>query len=415
MSMGNLMAPNKVVITGMGVTSSLGCSVDDFWVGLLAGRSGLKAVKLEGLDTRTWILAQVTGYEPGQIFSRKELQRLSRSSQLALVAATEAIQDARLDLVTYDTQNIAVIIGSSIGGFAASEQFFQQSFTGETISPLTLPTVMNSAPASNVSIKFGLRGALINVDAACASSAHAVGYAFNLIRFGVIQMALAGGADSPFSPAVIGAWSSLRALSEKKDTPTEACRPFSRDRDGIVLAEGSGILVLETEKSAVERKAHIYAEVVGYGATADSHHLTQPALQGMSGAMASALSDAKVLPSQIDYINAHATATVLNDRIETQAIKQVFGLHAYTIPIVGIKGATGHSIAASGALELISCVLSIRDDVVPPTINVKVPDPDCDLDYVTEGKRATNVTYAMSNSFAFGGSNAVLVVRQYAP
>ena len=305
----------------------------------------------------------------------------------------------------------AVRLGDSWGSSSALLRLFVEKSIRD---PMTLPILMNNAPASNVSIRFGFRGPLMTIDAACASSSHAIGYAFNMIRFGVLPIMLPGGADSSLSASLIHAWSALRALSERNDTPAEACRPFSLDRDGVVLGEGAGVLILESERSARGRGAPILAEVTGYAATSDGYHLTQPSPQGVSDAMRLALADAELAPEEIDYINAHGTATIWNDKTETAGIKAVFGPGARSIPVVGIKGAIGHSIAASGALELISCVLSIRDSLVPPTINLKVPDPECDLDYVAEGARACRVRHAMSNSFAFGGSNAVLTVSRYA-
>lgn len=253
----------------------------------------------------------------------------------------------------------------------------------------------------------------MNVDAACASAAHSIGYAFNMIRSGILQVAVTGGADCPFSPGVVAAWWAMRALSSREDCPGEACRPFSADRDGLVLGEGAGVLVLEAESHALRRGATILAEIKGYGATSDSYHLTQPTPHGPARAMRRALKDADLRPEDIDYINAHATGTEWNDKNETASIKEVFGQRAYQIPVVGNKSALGHSIAASGALELVSCIHSLRDQIVPPTINYKLPDPYCDLDYVTEGSRRLRLRNAMSNSFAFGGSNAVLIVGQY--
>lgn len=407
---------HKVVVTGIGVASPLGNSVNDFWKGLLEGKSGVSAIADRGFsECRIRIFAKVIDYDENKYFSRKELQRLSRASQLAIVAATEAVQDANLELKQHNNEDVGAIVGSSIGGFSAAEPFFQSFFEDSIISPLAIPVVMNNAPASNVSIRFGLKGPLMNVDAACASSNHAIGYAFNLIRFGLSRIVLTGGSDSSFSPSMITSWTSLRALSERNDTPSKACRPFSLDRDGFVLGEGAGILILESESSAIQRKAKIYAEVTGYAAASDAYHLTRPSPQGPSKAMQLALSSANLTPKDIDYINAHATATALNDKVETEAIKNVFGSYARKIPVVGIKPAIGHSIGASGALELISCILSIRDKVLPPTINFEVPDPDCDLDYVTEGKRNCSVNHVMSNSFGFGGSNAVLVISRYQP
>jgi 3-oxoacyl-(acyl-carrier-protein) synthase len=274
---------------------------------------------------------------------------------------------------------------------------------------------MNAGPAANISIKYGFQGPLLNVDAACATAAHSMGYAFNMIRYGNLDVAVTGAADSPFSPAVVAAWMAMRALSSREDCPAEACRPFSADRDGLVLGEGAGILVLESESHALRRGVPILAELKGYGASADSSHLTQPNQIGPVMAMRRALNDAELTLDEIDYINAHATGTEWNDKNETNAIKEVFGPRAYEIPVVGNKAALGHSIAGSGALELIGCILSLRDQVVPPTINYKVPDPECDLDYVTGGKRNVRVQNVMSNSFAFGGSNAALIVGAYQP
>lgn len=272
---------------------------------------------------------------------------------------------------------------------------------------------MNIGPGANISIKYGFQGPLVNVDAACSTAAHSIGHAFHMIRSRNLQVALSGAADSPFSPAVVGAWMALHAVSNRADCPEEACRPFSADRDGMVLGEGAGILVLEAESHALRRGVPILAEIKGYGASADSSHLTQPTKKGPALAMKRALSDAELTVEEIDYINAHATGTEWNDKNETMAIKEVFGERAYEIPVVGNKAALGHSIAGSGALELIGCVLSLRDQVVPPTINYKVPDPECDLDYVIEGSRALSLKNIMSNSFAFGGSNAVLIVGAY--
>jgi 3-oxoacyl-(acyl-carrier-protein) synthase len=274
---------------------------------------------------------------------------------------------------------------------------------------------MNIGPGANISIKHGFQGPLMNVDAACSTAAHSIGNTLNMIRLGMLQIAITGAADSPFSPAVVGAWQALRAVSSRIDAPAEACRPFSADRDGMVLGEGAGILVLEAESYALRRGAHILAEIKGYGASADSSHLTQPTQIGPALAMRRSLADAELTPDDIDYINAHATGTEWNDRNETKAIKEVFGERAYGIPVVGNKAALGHSIAASGALELIGSILSLRDQIVPPTINYKVPDPECDLDYVIEGCRKVPLTNIMSNSFAFGGSNAVLIVGKYEP
>jgi beta-ketoacyl-acyl-carrier-protein synthase II len=406
----------RVVVTGMGVASPLGCSVPEFWDGLLAGKSGVKSLEgtiFSGLQTR--IGAAIWNYDESQYFESKEARRMSRSSQLGIVAAGQAISEAKLNDGKGDYPEVGVLIGSSIGGYSASDQFFKSFHTRGRISPFTIPISMNSAPASNISIKYGFQGPLLNVDAACASAAHSIGNAFNLIRGGNLQVAVTGAADSSFAPAVVAAWAALRAISTREDCPAEACRPFSADRDGMVLGEGAGVLILEAESHALRRGVPILAEIKGYGASADSSHLTQPTQDGPARAMRRALADAGLGLEDIDYINAHATGTEWNDRNETRAIKEVFGERAYGIPVVGNKAALGHSIAGSGALELIGCILSLRDHAVPPTINYRVPDPECDLDYVTEGSRRVRLQNIMSNSFAFGGSNAVLIVGSYEP
>jgi beta-ketoacyl-acyl-carrier-protein synthase II len=403
----------RVVVTGMGVASPLGCQVEALWEGLLAGRSGVVALTDPAFASlRTHIGALVTGLDEKAFFDRKELRRMSRSSQLAVVATHQAVAQARLEQGV-DPREVGVIIGSSIGGFQASDPFFKDFYLHGRSSPLIIPTSMNVGPASNVSIRFGFCGPLMTVDAACASAAHSIAHAFNLIRAGMLEVAVTGGADSAFSPGVVEAWCALRALSERNDDPAHACRPFDADRDGLVLGEGAGILVLESEASALRRGATILGEVLGYGATGDSHHLTQPTTEGPVRAMRKALADAALEPCQIDYINAHGTGTPWNDKNETAAIKAVFGDHARAVPVVANKSALGHSISGSGALELVSCFLSLRDQVVPPTINYQRPDPECDLDYVVEGRRSRRMQRILSNSFAFGGSNAALVVGAY--
>lgn len=406
----------RVVVTGMGVASPLGCSVGEFWEGLLAGKSGVKSLDgtlFSGMQTR--IGAAVWGFDESQYFEGKEARRMSRSSQLGIVAAGQAISEANLDDGSVDYPEVGVLIGSSIGGYSAADQFFKSFYLRDRMSPFTIPISMNSGPGSNVSIKYGFQGPLFDVDAACATAAHSIGTAFNMIRAGGLKVAVTGAADSPFAPGVVAAWAALRAISTREDSPAEACRPFSADRDGMVLGEGAGILILEAESHAQKRGVPILAEIKGYGASADSNHLTQPTQDGPAKAMRRALADAGLSVEEIDYINAHATGTEWNDRNETRAIKEVFGARAYEIPVVGNKAALGHSIAGSGALELIGCILSLRDQVLPPTINYSTPDPECDLDYVTEGSRQRALQNIMSNSFAFGGSNGVLIVGKYQP
>jgi 3-oxoacyl-[acyl-carrier-protein] synthase II len=401
----------RVVVTGLGVASSLGCEVEEFWRRLIRGDSGVVALEDEAFASLpTRIGGVVKGYEERDYFDRKELRRLSRSSQLAVVAASQAVRQAGLAADDVDRREVAVLVGSSIGGFSASDHFFRDYYLHGQRGPLVIPTSMNTAPSSNVSIRFGFGGPLINVDAACASGSHSIGYAFSLIRAGALDLALAGGADSPFTLGIMEAWCALRVMSGENDNPSEACRPFSADRDGLVLGEGAGVLVLESEASARRRGREILAEILSYGASADGHHLTQPTPDGPARAMQKALLGAGLRPEQVGYVNAHGTGTPWNDKTETAAIKRVLGESAASALVVGNKGALGHAVAAGGALELIGCVLTLRDRVVPPTINYRVPDPECDLDYVTTGSRRYEGDVIMSNSFAFGGSNAALIV-----
>ena len=404
----------RVVVTGMGIASPLGCSVGEFWEALIAGVSGVKSLDggiFSGMSTK--IGAVVDGYDAADYFDRREARRMSRSSQLGMIAAVQAVAQANLANGNISRDDVGILVGSSIGGYSSAAQFYETYYATGRLGPLTIPVSMNLGPGSNISIRYGFRGPLVNVDAACSTAAHSVGHTFHMIRNGTLQVAVTGAADSPFSPAIVEGWVAMRAVSSREDNPAEACRPFSADRDGMALGEGSGIIVLEAESHALKRGVPILAEIKGYGASADSHHLTQPNQQGPALAMRRALDDAGMTIADIDYINAHATGTEWNDANETKAIKEVFGERAYEIPVVGNKAAFGHSIAGSGALELIGCIMSLRDQMVPPTINYKVPDPDCDLDYVTEGKRSLSLKNIMSNSFAFGGSNAVLIVSKY--
>ena len=405
---------DRVVVTGIGVASPLGCDVEKFWNGLASGKSGVVSLEVglfSGLQTK--IGGVVQDYEESHYFDVKDTKRMSRSSQLGLVAAEQAISQSKLNDVNVDREEVGVLVGSSIGGYSAADPYFLHFYEHDRLSPYTIPVSMNIGPGSNISIKHGFQGPLVNVDAACSTAAHTIGNAFNMIRNGSLHVAVTGAADTPFSPGVVSGWMALRAVTAREDNPAEACRPFSADRDGMVLGEGAGILVLESENHALKRGVPILAEIKGYGASADSHHLTQPNQHGPVLAMQRALADAEMTVDDIDYINAHATGTKWNDENETKAIKEVFGERAYKIPVVGNKAAFGHSIAGSGALELIGCILSLRDQVVPPTINYKEKDPECDLDYVTEGKRNLPLKNIMSNSFAFGGSNAVLIVGKY--
>lgn len=400
---------NRVLVTGLGVTTAVGLTVEAFWQALLMGESGVEQIsRFDASLCSTTIGAEVRAFDADGYFTRKVARRMSRVSQLAVYTAEKALVDAGLRDGVGELP-VGVFLGCSQGGFVESEGFFAKGRP----SPLALLMPMNSAPASNISISFGLTGPSLTFDTACSSASHAIGMAALMIRYGQIERAVVGGVDTVFSQDVFRSWCSLGALSRENERPKKACKPFSRNRDGTVLGEGAAMLVLEAEGAARRRGARVYAEVGGYGFSSDAHHLTQPDVGGMATAVCQALADGRVNVAEVDYINAHGTGTAVNDALETEAIKRVFGEQAYNVPVSGIKAAVGHTLAASGAIEFLTCVLAIQHGCLPPTINYEEPDPACDLDYVVEGAREQKVRLCLSNSFAFGGSNVVLVAKRY--
>jgi 3-oxoacyl-[acyl-carrier-protein] synthase II len=400
----------SVVITGMGAVTPLGTGVDTFWANLLAGDTGLRAITAFDLsDRRVQIGAPPAGFDPETRLSPRDNQRLSLSTQMAVVAAEEALGQARL-LDDDERRGAGVILGASMTSVAAAEPYHKKYYETGRVSAVGIPKCMNNAAAAAVSIRFGLHGQLFTLDAACASSTHAIGLAFLLIQSGIQSIVVTGGADTTLNPVLLEGWSALRVLSECNDEPARACKPFSRNRDGFVLGEGAGILVLESESSARARGVPILARVLGYGFSSDAHHLTAPSEEGQVQAMERALVSAGLAPEDIDHINAHGTGTPLNDRVETSAVKKVFGSRAPSIPVVSIKGAVGHLLGAAGAVEAIASTLTTMHDRIPPTRNYEEQDPECDLDYVPGVARSMPVRTVLSNSFAFGGSNACLVV-----
>jgi 3-oxoacyl-[acyl-carrier-protein] synthase II len=412
----------RVVITGIGVVSPLGVGREKFWSGLCEGRSGIS--RIEEFDTsnlKTTIAGVCRDFRPADFFDEREMSRLDRVSQMAIAATDLAVRETNLNeeqLANYDT---GVILGTGFGGQASIENFCGAFYLNDRSrrSAVAIPKSMYNASASTIAIRFRTRGPNITVSTACSSGANAIGQAAHLIRYGQAERMIAGGADAPVTQVVMDAWKDMRVLSTKNEVPERACKPFSANRDGFVLAEAAGIVVLESLESAIERGAMIYAEIVGYASTADAAHITFPDPEGESQAMLRALKDAGVAPAEIDYINAHGTATKLNDASETEAIKRVFCSRAYEIPVSSIKSMLGHSMGASGAMEFIATILALKEKIVPPTINFEERDPQCDLDYVTDGARAlrqsSGVRAAMSNSFGFGGNNAVLVAREVNP
>jgi beta-ketoacyl-acyl-carrier-protein synthase II len=406
--------PRRVVVTGLGAVTPLGGSVDEFWHRLVAGESGVRTLDHLHLgQSRTRFGAAVDPVALDGRISPAERQRLSRAAQMGVAAADEALQRARWEPEAVDSARVGVVFGSSGGGFVAAEPHFFDVYAGRGGNPLAVPMLMTNGPAASLAMRHRLHGPLVTLDTACAAAAHAVGYAVQLIRAGLIDAALTGGADTGLSQVFFASWSAMRALSERNDCPASACRPFSRDRDGLVLGEGAAVFVLEAEESARRRGAPILAEIAGFGMSGDGHHLTQPTVEGPARAMALALEDAGLRGDEIDLVCAHGTGTPLNDKTETAAIKRALGDHASRAAVVSIKGAVGHLMGASGALGLATCVRAITDATIPPTINYTTPDPECDLDYVTDGARHRSVRYAMSNAFAFGGANAVLIAAAY--
>ncbi|MBI4356247.1 MAG: beta-ketoacyl-ACP synthase II [Candidatus Omnitrophica bacterium] len=415
------MNPRRVVITGVGVIAPNGIGKEAFWDALAHGRSGIRRIEPEKFDASlfpTQFAGHLDGFDPTKWLDFKRAKRMERTSHLAVCAAKMAVQDAGLDVSKEDSSRIGVIVGTAMAGqeFLVREHYRYMERGPMKINPFTAIASFPDAPSSNISIELGVHGPSFSMATACSSASDAVGYAFNAIRKGDLDMFIMGGAEAAVFPESMAAFCMLRALSTRNDAPEKASRPFDKLRDGFVLGEGAGILVLESLDHAKKRGVHIYAELLGFGMTCDAYHMTQPEPTGKEAARAlqQALQDAKVSPDEIDYINAHGTSTPLNDKNETAVIKQVFGQRAYKIPISATKSMIGHLIGAAGSVELIASLLAIEHQVIPPTINYEVPDPECDLDYVPNQARPAKIRTVLKNSFGFGGKNSALVVRRYA-
>jgi 3-oxoacyl-[acyl-carrier-protein] synthase II len=408
----------RVVITGLGVLSPVGIGKEAYWKALLRGQSGID--RLTRFDSSLYdskIAGEVKDFVPEQFLDRKEIRRTDRFAQFGVAAAKLAVGDAALELGEEDPENIGVVIGSGIGGIETlCEQHSVLLNKGPNrISPFFIPMIISNMAAGQIAICLGPKGPNFTVVTACASGANAIGEAYLMLRRGAAEVILAGGTETPIVPVAMAGFCSMKAVSTSNDEPQRASRPFDKNRDGFVISEGAGVLVLETLGHASARGARVYGEVAGYGCTADGYHISAPEPEGTEAARAIriALEDAGISPDRVDYINAHGTSTELNDKIETLAIKKVFGDHAYKVPVSSIKSMIGHSLGAAGALEAIACALSVSTDWVPPTINYEQPDPECDLDYVPNQARQCPVRVAVSNSFGFGGHNAVLVIKKF--
>jgi 3-oxoacyl-[acyl-carrier-protein] synthase II len=415
--MDSVPALPRVVVTGLGVVASLGFDVETFWANILAGRNGITRVtQFDVTDYACKIGAEVVGFDPAGYMDPKEVRRNDRYTHFGFAAAKLAVADSGLNPAAENGDRVGVIIGSGIGGMHTYEQQLKILLERgpRKVSPFAIPSLISNMCSGLVAIELGARGPNFSVVSACASSAHAIGEAFHALRRGDADVMIAGGSEAAITPFSYASFCSMKAMSTRNDEPAKASRPFDRNRDGFIMGEGSGILVLETLEHARARGARIYCELVGYGASCDAFHITQPDPQGrgLSLAMTRALAVAGVRADQIDYINAHGTSTPYNDKFETLAIKHVFGEHARRLMVSSTKSMTGHLLGAAGGVEALICAKALQTGEVPPTINYEVPDPECDLDYVPNLKRSAPLRIVVSNNLGFGGQNASLVLRR---
>lgn len=408
----------RVVVTGLGAVSPLGIGVAANWQGLLAGRSGIGPITLfDAAAMPVRIAGEVRGFEPADWFEKKEIKKVDRFAQFAVAAAQMAVDDAGLRIDAAEAGRVGVIIGVGMGGLATIEDYHKEFLEGgvRRLSPFVIPRVIANMAPGLVAIRFGCTGVNYTPTSACASGGHAVGEAFRLVRAGEQDVVICGGAEAIITPLGIGGFAVMRAMSTRNEEPTRASRPFDGERDGFVMGEGAGVLVVESLARARARGARIYAEVVGYAANCDAYHITSPAPEGRGAAacMRLALASGGLAPDTVDYINAHGTATPYNDANESQAIRHVFGDHAARLAVSSTKSMTGHLIGGAGGVEAVYTTLAVHHGVLPPTINYETPDPDCDLDYVPNVARPATIRVALSNSFGFGGANACVAFGRW--
>ncbi len=412
------MGSNRVVITGIGAVTPTGLDAETFWKSCIEGRGGIGTIKsfdATGFDVR--IAAEILDFNPEAFIEKVEARKMDRFTQFAVAASKMAVEDAKIDLSAENPERLGCIVGSGIGGIATFEEQHRRLLEKgpSRVSPFFVPMMIIDMAPGMVSMRLNLKGPNFGVVSACASGAHAIGEAFRLLERGDADLIIAGGAEAAVTPMTVAGFASMKALSTRNEEPDKASRPFDKDRDGFVLGEGAAMFVMETLDHARSRGAKIYAEVAGYGATADAYHMTAPDPNGDGAArsMMLAIKDAGIKPEDVTYINAHGTSTPHNDKLETLAIKRVFGEHAYRIPVISTKSMIGHLLGAAGAVELVTCVLSIRDGIIHPTLNIENPDPECDLDYCRDGARRMDVRVVLSNSFGFGGHNASIVIKAF--
>jgi len=410
----------RVVITGMGAITPIGIGVDAFWKALIHGECGIGIVeRLDLSDIATRIAAEVKDFKPDEYLDRKDYRKMDRYAQFAAAASKMALADSGIEITEKLAPRVGTHIGSGIGGLTTLEEEARTSFERGIgkISPFFIPMMIANMGTGTVARLIGAQGPSETTVTACATSTNSIGSAYWLIRDGKADVMVAGGSEAAITPMAMAGFSNMRAMSRRNDDPQRASRPFDKERDGFILGEGSGVVILEEREAALARHANIYAEIVGYGMTNDAYDMVAPSPggEGAARAMQAAIEDAYLQPEQIGYINAHATSTPAGDASETNALKSVFGDHAYKISISATKGMTGHLLGAAGAIEAVATALALREGIAPPTINLENPDPDCDLDYVPNEARPLDTEYALSNSFGFGGHNATIVLRRYRP
>jgi 3-oxoacyl-[acyl-carrier-protein] synthase II len=408
----------RVVVTGVGLVTPLGVGIDNVWARILNGESGVVPnTRFDVAQHETKFAGQVQDFKPEDYISPKEIKRMDLFIQYALGATKIAVEDSGLDMSKEDAERVGVVVGTGLGGLPTLEKYHSILLERgpSRISPFFIPMLIANEAPGHIAIQYGMKGPNLCIVTACATGAHSIGESFRIIQYGDADVMVAGGTEANLTPLTVGGFNAMKALSTRNDAPEKASRPFEKDRDGFVISEGSGIIILEELEHAQKRGAKIYGEMAGYGYNGDAYHITAPAPdgEGFIRCIRMALKDAAMSPEDVDYINAHGTSTELNDYTETLAIKEVFGQRAYKLPVSSTKSMTGHLLGAAGAVEAIFAVLSIRDQVCPPTVNYETPDPQCDLDYVPNTKRSHTINVAMSNSFGFGGTNSVLLIRRF--
>ncbi len=410
---------NRVVITGLGVVTSLGNTIDEFWNNIINGKSGVKKItKFDSEDFSTQIAAEISDFDPSEFIDKKSARRMGLFTEYVIVAAQRALNDAGLNINEENATDVGVLVGSGIGGIEVIEEQIKRMIERgpRRVSPFFIPMMISNMASGQVSIYTGAKGPNSNAVTACASGTTAIGEAVEIIKRGDARAMIAGGTEAAVTKSAVAGFGNMKALSTRNDEPEKASRPFDKDRDGFIIGEGSGIVVLEELDFALARGANILGEVIGYGMSGDAHHITQPAPEGEGAAraMSMAIEKGHINPSEVDYINAHGTSTPLNDKYETMAIKNIFKDYAKEILVSSTKSMTGHLLGAAGGVETIISVLALKEQIVPPTINYENPDPECDLDYISnQARKVTGLNTVLTNSFGFGGQNACLLLSRY--